>query len=83
MIKVGDLVIGYHKGIWRVLEITPRSKAVNGTDSPLVKYQKVADFNGKLTKAEIIHEVDYSFLKPLAEYIAELEHSLIMLKSLQ
>lgn len=76
--KVGDLIITYHTGIWRLDSIEDR-----GATKPLAHYTFISSFHGKLStsKNPKIQRCDISFCFPAQRFIDELEQQLAAVKS--
>lgn len=68
-IEVGDIVLGYHKGYWKVLEQTKRPGNTN-----LLKYQRV----DKESKKPVIKSCDQSWctkVDPEALYYKQIKEA--------
>ena len=68
--KAGDLITTYWKGYYIFVEFKDRGKG----NSPIARFRKFADFNGKICKSEKILECDASYCNIASDHIkAEIE----------
>lgn len=68
-IEVGDIVLGYHKGYWKVLKRTPRPG-----NSAILEYQRV----DKPSKKPVIKSCDQSWctkIDPEAQYYKQIKEA--------
>ena len=68
--KAGDLITTYWKGYYIFVGFTDRGAG----NSPIARFKKFANFNGKICKSEKILECDAAYCKVAADHIkAEIE----------
>lgn len=78
--KAGDLITAYHKGYHTLIEFKDRGKGI----SPLARYKKFANSNGKRLRSNIILECDASFCELATKHIkAEIEKNKIAIADLE
>jgi hypothetical protein len=84
-INIGDIIVGYHKGYWKVTKIERRFLTQNDIDrygmyrsrqvgeeiNPLIHYVKIADTEGKPTKGIIERCCDYTFCIKASKFIEQ------------
>lgn len=71
-IKVGDIIIAYHRGFHRVTKIEDRSKVrskYDRSDSPLFHYVMVFDSKGNAKKKGAINSCDAMYCRKATEAI--------------